>query len=363
MSESSAVDVDHFRPLSVGEVWGVLWGHKASISAITVVLTPLFVLGVFLIPAQFDSYAQILVRLGRSTVAMDPTASLTPTVSLQDSRASQVSSVREMLQSRAMAIAVVREIGSERILEAHSPMSKALAAISNALLPSTVKPQGELSAAEVATQIDEEMAILRVHKMLDLHAPKDAYTINLEARSEDPFLSRDVLRTLLTAYQKHHALAHSSQGSFEFFEDQAERARQRAVIAKEELRQAKTTRGIISVGSSQDALRSLITQVDADLMGTSNELATRQAEIAEMETQIARSPSVIQTEVIRGIAKATGDAMRNSLYDLEVQYNELAVKLTYNNPKLRAMREQLNAATDIASTEEGERPQTREAIN
>jgi uncharacterized protein involved in exopolysaccharide biosynthesis len=55
--------------------------------------------------------------------------------------------------------------------------------------------------------------------------------------------------------------------------------------------------------------------------------------------------------------------MRQRLYDLEVAYQESAVKFTSEHPKMVALREQLKAASEIAQTETGDQPQTRESIN
>ena len=350
-------------PVEAADLLGAVWAYRRSALVTTLILIPVFLAVVIVVPNRYDSYAQIFVRLGRGTVSMDATASLSPTVSLQDSRASQVNSVKEMLQSRAVAQAVVREVGADRILQPRSWIERATVAVAQWNPFSASTEVGNLTPAEVEQQILEEQAITHFQKAFNLNSPKDAYTIDLEVRTGDPFLSRDLLAALLKIYQRHHAMAHRAEGSAEFFAEQADRARHRALTAKEALRAAKTERGMIDVSSSQAALQGLISQVENDLVQSENQLAATRSRVEKLVTDIEQSPEMIQTEVIRGIPKTTGTGMRQRLYDLEVEYNELAVKSTGGNPKLRALRDQLDAATKIAQSERGEQPQTREAIN
>ncbi|WP_047814434.1 GumC family protein [Rhodopirellula islandica] len=363
MNERSFAEADHFRPLRLNDLWRAVARHRLSAVLWTIVLLPVLALGVFLIPAQFDSYSQLLIRLGRGAVSMDPTATLSPTVSLQDSRASQVNSVREMLQSRAIAQKVVKKVGVERILEPRSLLSKTMQKISSMVPSGAAKPMGDLSAEEVEAQLAEEMAINAFQESMNLYMAKDAYTIDLEVRSEDPFLSRDLLRALVQIYRQHHAMAHSSLGSSEFFEEQSKLSYKRAVEAKEKLRVAKTERGIIDIGSAQSALRSLISQVESNLVDVEYELASAVSERARLIEQVGEQPETLQTQTIRGIPKATGDSMRQALYELEVRYKEQSLKLSDDHPKLKVLREQLEAATEISQSEQGERPQTTESTN
>ncbi len=74
-------------------------------------------------------------------------------------------------------------------------------------------------------------------------------------------------------------------------------------------------------------------------------------------------PERVKLETITGITSNTGDGMRQQLYGLEMQAKELAARLNEDHPSLRAIRDQLDAASKIASSERKEQPQSREAIN
>src|SRR5262245_27952056 len=67
-------------------------------------------------PRTYQSEARIYVRLGRETVHLDPTATTGQTVQLADSREREISSVLELLRSRALYENVVDQLGVDSIL-------------------------------------------------------------------------------------------------------------------------------------------------------------------------------------------------------------------------------------------------------
>ncbi len=111
--------VDWFASLSISELISSLWKQRWSVLIVSAVMAFVLAIVVFLLPVKYDSDAQLLVRLGRNTLSSDPTSSITPTVSVQETLVSQVNSVKEMLQSRAIAEQIVNQVGAERILEPH----------------------------------------------------------------------------------------------------------------------------------------------------------------------------------------------------------------------------------------------------
>lgn len=352
-----------FAALSRHDLTSALNRHKVSAILITLLLIPVMIGGVILIPSKFDSYGQLLVRLGRGSVSMDPTTSLTQTVSLQESRSSQVNSVTEMLESRALAERVVRRIGADRILESHSTLEEWFGRLSKLLPASEPQSMGELSKDEVAEQIEHENAVKALQSMFAIFRTKDAYTINLEVRSGAPFLSQDLLEAYMEEYQTYHVQAHRSPGSLEFFENQTKFAFAKAVEAQDKLRKAKTDRGIIEVEAAKSALRGLLSQAESDLLNTDSEIAATMAEQETLASDIDVLPAKIETEKLTGIAKVSGNTIRQSLYELEVKYQDLSSKLRPGHPQLNALEKQLKSAAAIAKDEVGDSPQTRESLN
>ncbi len=324
---------------------------------------------VFMLPVKFDSDAQLLVRLGRGTLSTDPTSNITPTVSVQETRLSQVSSVKEMLQSRALAEQTVYLIGADRILEPHGVVESTMQWLLS-MVPSTGGGGGgggtaeqSLSPAEVEDRLKVEEAIAKLQDNIEFTTTKNAYTIHVRVRSGSAYLSQDILNALIELYQNYHVKAYHSGGTLPFFEEQTAKSYKTAIELKDKIREAKNEMGIIEIESARASLREQLTQAEREFSQVEIDLASTTSEVERFQNEMTRMPERVQSETVTGITSNTGDGMRQQLYQLEMQAKELSSKLTPDHPQMRAIREQLDAASKIAATERKEQPQNKEAIN
>ncbi len=359
--------VDWFASLSLGELIGSLWKQRISVLIVSAGMTLFLAVVVYLLPVKYDSDAQLLVRLGRNTLSSDPTSSITPTVSVQETRVSQVNSVKEMLQSRALAEQIVDEVGAERILEPHGLVETCIQGALS-LLPSGGGgggdgSDGELTPEEAEAHLQKEEAIAKLQNNIEFTTAKNAYTVHVRVRSGSPYLSQELLSSLIEQYQLYHVNAYRNGGALGFFETQASKAYQEAVAAKERVRSAKDEMGVIEIESARAALREQLSQAQRELDQVQVDLAATTSEVERYQSEMKAIPERIKLETITGITSNTGDGMRQQLYGLEMQAKELASRLNEDHPSLRAIREQLDAASKIAQTERKEQPQSREAIN
>lgn len=364
-SNDRNINVDWFASVSVGELLRSLWNFRASIVLTSVALATLLVGVVYLLPVKYDSDAQLLVRLGRNTLSTDPTSSITPTISVQETRLSQVGSVKEMLQSRALSEEIVRRVGADRILQPHGYIEERLQDLMS-LVPvrRVVDTPGEgLSAEESALHLKQEEALAKLENSVQITLAKNAYTIHVRVRTGSPYLSRDLLSALIELYQVQHVNAYHSDGTLPFFESQTTQSYKEAVASKEMVREAKDAMGIIEIDAARMALREQLTQAHRELDQVVVDLASATSEVQRYEIEMENLPERVQSETVTGITSNKSDGMRQQLYQLEVQVNELSSKLREDHPQLRAIRDQLESATQIAEQERKEQPQNREALN
>ena len=360
--------VDWFASLSLGELVGSLWKQRTSVLVVSAVMSLVLVVVVFLLPVKYDSDAQLLVRLGRNTLSSDPTSSITPTVSVQETRVSQVNSVKEMLQSRALAEKIVDEVGAERILEPHGLVETFVQGMMG-LIPSIGGggggdgSDGSLTAEESELHLQQEEAIEKLQDNIEFTTAKNAYTVHVRVRSGSPYLSQELLSALIEQYQIYHVNAYRNGGALGFFETQTDKAYKEAVATKEKVRQAKDEMGVIEIESARSALREQLSQAQRELDQVQVDLAATTSEIERYQSEMKAIPERIKLETITGITSNTGDGMRQQLYGLEMQAKELASRLNEDHPSLKAIRDQLDAASKIASSERKEQPQSRETIN
>ena len=366
-------NVDLSATISLEEVFQVLWRQRARIVLNTCGLAAILGAVVTLMPNKYDSDAQLLVRLGRGTLSTDPTNNITPAISVQETRLSQVISVKEMFASRALAEQVVQRVGAERILAPHGLVETLIHRLtswiptgsgsSDSEQPASAEELGQLSPAATAEHIRQEEAILKVQQNLELIPAKNAYTIYARIRSGSPYLSQELLTALIELYQQYHIDAHHSDRTLPFFESQTAEAYEAAVRTRDRVRQVKDEKGIIELEGSRVALREQLSKTRQDLAQVEAELAAATSEVERYERELEKMPQRVESETLTGITSATGDGMRQQLYLLEMQAKELSSKLREDHPQVRAIRDQLAAASRIAEQERKEQPQHRQVIN
>src|SRR4051812_47968052 len=72
----------------------------------------------FLLPRTYYSEAKLFVKAGWETLSLDPTATTGQTVSIYESRESEINSILEVLRSREVTGGVVDVLGVNAILHA-----------------------------------------------------------------------------------------------------------------------------------------------------------------------------------------------------------------------------------------------------
>ncbi len=222
---------------------------------------------------------------------------------------------------------------------------------------------GSLTPEEAEAHLQKEEAIAKLQNNIEFTTAKNAYTVHVRVRSGSPYLSQELLSSLISQYQIYHVNAYRNGGALGFFETQTDKAYEQAVAAKEKVRRAKDEMGVIEIESARAALREQLSQAQRELDQVQVDLAATSSEVDRYRSEMKAIPERVNLETISGITSNTGDGMRQQLYGLEMQAKELSARLSDDHPSLRAIREQLDAASKIASSERKEQPQNREAIN
>ena len=100
-------------PLTIGQILSALKRHKfKSFLAWLIVFSAVIVM--FLLwPRKFGSEGRLYIQLGRNNTTLTPTSG-TGSVSIQDTRETEIRSVLEIIKSRAVLEAAVKDLGAER---------------------------------------------------------------------------------------------------------------------------------------------------------------------------------------------------------------------------------------------------------
>jgi polysaccharide biosynthesis protein PslE len=321
------------------------WQHKGKLLAVWSFGLALTLVYLSLAPRKYQSEAKLFVRLGRESVSLDPTATTGLSVSIAESRESEVHAVEDLLASRLLAETVVDQFGPAAILEKPS------------------KPSGFSLSQSLSGLDDYNLNPLRVYSLRDkaikalrnnlgVFAANKTSIIAVTYESESPTLSRDVIAALLEVARNEHLRTHRTLGSQEFFVEQSNLLRLSLAQLEQQLRDLKTQTGLPDLNVQRTLKLELIDSLRADLVRAQAEHDAARADLEQRRLDVKQAPAMIVSERATGLPQTASQALREKLYDLEVQEQGMSAKLTADHPQLVHIRGQLGEARRVFEQEQ-----------
>lgn len=358
------------KPLTLFDVLAAIFRYKWRFMFVTMLVFVMLIGAILLIPKRYESEATLFVRLGRGSASLDP-ATVGQTISIQESRESELNSIVAMLTSRGLAEHVVDEVGVDRLNERFAWIELQLeniAAQVSAILPedSSIVPTGSddtLSGDALKKRKEWEQAVSALQGDLKVSLAKKSTTINITVRAQTPELARDIVRTVIDEYQKMHILAYRSGGSFDFFDQQFEEQEELLIASEKLLRKTKNENGILTLPGGQAALENELSNIRQIQRTALAELNGAKAKLDEIEMRAGSMPEEIMASTTGGVASRSTDTMRARLYELELEENRLSAKYSASYPTLMKVREQLRDARKIMAEQPTERQENTRAFN
>ncbi len=216
--------------------------------------------------------------------------------------------------------------------------------------------------ASAPTTRAHQMAVMRLSKNMSIHAPRKSNIISVACKASSPLVAQQIVAKLVEVYQEEHVRVHRSPGTYAFFEEQAKQSLTAWQTAAGELRDTKDRLGIVTIEGHRKKLEDQIADIDSKRMANTAELKTSRAKIASLEALVANLPVTVVTQEVAS-ASAAADGMRQSLYTLEAQEQELSVKMQEGHPRLSALRQQLRELRDILGDQPAQKIHATEALN
>src|SRR5437660_1460041 len=99
------------------EVPQFLWRHRQTVLTTMAAGMALTLLYFAVAPRKYRSEAKVLVRMGRESIMLDPTATTGQFVAMAEPRDSELHEIEELLASRATAEKIVDQFGPVSIME------------------------------------------------------------------------------------------------------------------------------------------------------------------------------------------------------------------------------------------------------
>ncbi|NND99026.1 MAG: exopolysaccharide biosynthesis protein [Pirellulaceae bacterium] len=357
---------------TLADLVGSIRRRIGSVIVTGIVLSVLLAVLVMAWPNRYVSDGMMYVRLGRGALAVDPTAQGAKTISLMESRQSEVISIAKMLSGREIAERTAKQVGVEEINRPRHWVDKAkrrIAKVQSRLGSATIGSEGPrdqadgLSSSQYAEQIQLENAVKKVQNWVDVSIPKEGHTVSVFGQGTDPVLVQTIVQTLMDEYQRYHVEAHQAKGSLKFFEQQVAESRMKATEAERALQDAKSEMGWLSAASAEDAMKERIVRLELLRDEAQSAYADAQSHANALKNRLAELEQWVPTEVTKGIASQAGDNMRTAFYEKQVESSEAIAKLKPTHPRYKMMQKVMSQSQSILDAEGKEREETLEAIN
>lgn len=365
------------RERSLRDVYYVLFRHKWKMILFLVTVVGTVTVSTLRRPDIFRSEAKLLLRLGRESVTLDPTATTGQIIGVSRSRESEINSELEILKSRVLAGKVVDTIGPLAFLKRPDEVLKEDTSSGSDVAKNATRktrdvrtavkrlrnPLEQLSQAKRLS--DRQKVVLRVMNNLEVEALKDTSIISISYRSQSPKLAQDVLAKLIDLYLEQHIAVHQTPGSYQFFTQQSDDLRNKLALSENELRNLRDKTGISSLEEQRKVILNHIGDLERQTGAAEAELAASKAKVQALRKTLASIPEALVTQETTGFSDYAADLMRAKLYELQLKEQDLASKYAEESRQVQMVRQEIAEAQTLLDKEKAKptRTQATKGVN
>lgn len=304
---------------TLGDFYYILFRHKWAIficsllgigGAIALYITR---------PIPYQSEAKLLIRYVLDNKTLAPATSTgapDSRVKSPDERGETIiNSEVEILTSLDLAQKVVELVGAEKILK------------------------------NAGGGNDSTKAALMVQKGLTVEVPKNSSVVHIAFQHPDPEITQSVLRQLVDTYFKKHVEIHRSVGALdEFLFQQTDQLRSRLSQTEQDLRQARSKAGVLSLEDSKKLYTVQIAKLREEYFSAQAELAERKARLGKLAKQEGDGKSSGNTGDVLAAAGLSTEEYKNLLSRIDfLRKKEMSLlsEFTAENQRVKEVRAQI----------------------
>ncbi len=362
------------RQITPRDIARALFRYQRRMALVFCGVLFLTLVAIALYPRSYTSESKLFIRVGRESVALDPTATTGQTIMMQKTQVDEVNSALQVLLSREVLQKAAERVGAERIIRDEKMVSEEgsgaapsedwTAPIANAKTWVQSKLGNALATLHLADPgTTNEMAVRKLESGVKAYAPRDSTVITITFSAASPQLARDVVEAVTNVFLEEHLRINHTEGSRAFFSEQASALQKELNAAQDTLRDRKNELGIASIESRRTVFAEQLKDVELQVLSAERELASSDAEIADLTSAISSLQPELVTNRVNGFANEGKDLMREKLYELEIEESKLRSRYSDGHPLLEQIQRQRKEAEAILKDMPNDRTQTTAALN
>ncbi len=307
---------------AIRETLETIFRHKGLVLVFALAVVASTLLMVASAPDSYASASKIMIRRGRESSMLDPTATTGEVAPLYKEWETEVNSEVEILSSYELAVQTATEMGPERIL--HPPFVKPqgwLAPVKTGLhaartslggIATTLRHwlPGEARKDGAGTLLDKAARIIQ--KSLEVSSQRKSDVITITYSAPQPELAREVVEVLLKRYQEKRLQIRSKPDSRRFFQEQTLAIQREWMDTESDLRRRKDELGVVSLEGRRNSLVERLNTLQNQKLHAAAELSASQAKVEKLREMVAQEAgaSGSRSALVRGDYKEIQTAQR-----------------------------------------------------
>jgi len=328
---------------SLRDILNILFRHKILIVSTFVVISFIAIIVTILTPKIYQSDAQVLLRVGRENVSLDPTIE-GPNIGLFQEKDKETKSEVAILYSRVLAEKVVDKLGTDFILECPASVSGG-----------NREPAGNEGTKDVSDKgIKSRRYIMATNAIkggLSVVQQKETNIIDLSFTSRDPQCAQLFLDEIISAYLDRHIEINRILAKPSFFQEQADELFNQLTNKEKELKEFRSRYDIVSIKDQKISLLHQIETLQSDLDNKISGALASGVKISSFEKNLSsKSPSV---ELYRtsGHENFTSKDLKTKLAELRLEESDLSSRFQDDYRPLVTLREKIKYMESLLSQE------------
>ena len=289
------------------EVARFLFRHWRKITLIFTGVTSMTLLLIAMFPRSYASESKLMIRMGRESVGLDPTATTGETIMLQKTQEEEVKSAVSVLSSREVLERVAERIGTDRILK-DTLKEEPTVGDGGWTRKDTAswlrKALVQLRLSDPGTTQDQ--AIRRLERGCVINAPKQSTVISIKYSATSPQLAHDIVDAVTNVFLEEYSKLNQTEGSLEFFSKQVQKLINDLTAAQEKLRDRKNAYQLTSaikrrsiLENSKEAIQQKVSELEKQEMALMSRYKDEYPPLREIRRQreLAEEMLTAQTDV------------------------------------------------------------------
>jgi uncharacterized protein involved in exopolysaccharide biosynthesis/Mrp family chromosome partitioning ATPase len=329
---------------SLRDLFYIVFRHKGKMLVWFLVVMGGVTAFTFLMPETYRSTAKLLLRLGRESVTLDPTATTGPVISVSQSRAGEIQAELEILQSQELIEKLVSALGPDVICERVAIKEKVL---------------GWLGLKAPAANHDSAVQVV----MDNIETSAHSYIIRLSYEAGSPQSAQKVLDQLIELYLEMHIKVHQTSGAYEFFVQQTEELRRKLSQYENDLQRMKDESGFSSLDEQEKLLLGQISAMEDEIGRTSAEMKSSRAKVRQLEQIVAELPEQVVISETTGLPSTAAEAMRQEMFRLRLEESKIQKNYRDDSRLAESIHKQISEAQAMLDKEKDTHTQVTQGPN